>query len=76
MKQIIDFEFQFCNVYFLSTELILQLNKFVLEFYSHFSLVIQIVFVLLFSLLELLSLVFKHVFNLTKILIFIPQILH
>ena len=76
MKQVIYFELQFRDYDFLSTELILEFDKFVLEFNSHFSFIVQIVLILLFGLFKLFSLIFKHEFILSKILIIIIEIFY
>lgn len=75
MQQVIDFELQFRDSDLFSAELIFKFDKFVLEFNSHFSLIVQIVLILLFGLFELFSFIFKHKLNLTKILIIIIKIL-
>lgn len=69
MKQVIDLKLQFRDLYLFSAEFIFELNELVLEFYSHFSLIIQIVFVLFFCLFELFSFIFKHKLNFAEILL-------
>jgi hypothetical protein len=71
MKQVIDFKLQFRDVDLLSAELIFEFDKFILEFNSHFSLIIQVILILLFGLFEFFSLIFKHKLNLTEILFII-----
>ncbi len=74
MKQVIDFKLQFRDGNFFSTELIFEFDKFVLEFDSHFSFIVQIVLILLFGLFKLFSFIFKHELNLTEILVIIIEI--
>lgn len=74
MKQVIYLELQFRDSDFLSAKLIFEFDKFVLEFDSHFSFIVQIVLILLFGLFKLFSLIFKHELNLTEILIIIIEI--
>lgn len=71
MKQVIDFKLQFRDVDLFSAELIFEFDKFILEFDSHFSLIIQVILILLFGLFEFFSLIFKHELNLTEILFII-----
>ena len=76
MKQVIYLELQFRDSNFFSAKLIFEFDKFVLEFDSHFSFIVQIVLILLFGLFKLFSLIFKHELNLTEILILIIEIFY
>ena len=74
VKKIVDPELHFRKSYFLSAELVFELNEFVLELDSEFSFVVEITLKLLFGLSEFLSLVFKHVFDLSEIVVFVESL--
>ena len=75
VKKVVDSELHFGDSYFLPAELILELDEFVFEFDSKFSFVVEITLEFLFGLSEFLSFVFKHVFDLSKIVVFVESLI-
>lgn len=58
VEEVVDFELELRDGDLFSAEFVFQLDEFVLELDSHLPLVIQIVFIFVFGLFELLSLIF------------------
>jgi hypothetical protein len=69
MQEIVYLELKLRDKDFLPAEFILELDEFILKLNSHFSFVIQIIFVLFLGLLKLFPLIFEHKLNLAEILL-------
>lgn len=69
MKKIIDFKLNFRNYDLFSTKLIFQFDKFILKLNPQFPLTIKIILKFLFGFFEFLSLVLKHVLQLSEIML-------
>jgi hypothetical protein len=74
VQQIVDFELQLGNMYFLPAELILDFDQSVFKLNPHLSLRIEVVLVFLLGLLEFLPLIFEHKLELSHIVVFIGQV--
>lgn len=66
MEKVVDLELGFRKSDFFATELILQLDQFVLKLDASFALVVQISLEAILGLPELLSLVLEHVLYLAE----------
>lgn len=71
VEQVIDFKLKLGDGDILSTELLLQLDELVLKLDPELALVVQIVLELVLGLLELLPLIFQHIFDFPEVVVLV-----
>lgn len=69
MEEVVDFELQFRKGNFFSTELIFELDEFVLELYAEFPFVVEALFETVFGFFELFTFILQHKLKFGKVVV-------